>query len=1013
MGMHRIILCLTVSGLSFSYQPLLACAEPFAEPRQCCTPLEKIQTHLSRYTLYISQDAERLARQALFDAQVLLELHDPQMQNTRALWEQVAAAHAQLSQFSQAEKLYTRLYAKEARFAYVLPLADLALAQQHPAAARQWLLLAEQGYSATSFPPRLPYALWSAGLLSQAEPRFQYLFSEQGVSLRKAQDPVLLDTWRLAYAALLLSRADTASRAERSARAEAQLNAISQWSTVPQALLADVWMDLERYERAAPLFQALYQASPERLDYGLAWANVLTLMNDPLAKTLYPAIFQQAQQKTGVTDTTWRALMSGLKASQADAQAELAFLRIQDKRSQDWLEGAFLAELRGDDATMRLRYQRVLETLPEGSEANDARMLQRVQAEWALFLAGRRQTETGRDFLQLQQEMAQRLQEWQPLLWGTIEGRLLWSRLALALDTPTLRETLAGAIPEMQRATDLNPEQKRELALNQALLSLRQDHLLAAALDYEQLYQRWQQTPEPWPTAFMLSLARGLGEVGKLQAAEQLWSALQQQPEARYQAEAWAFERLLIQAKAYPQWRVRDAVKARMAAQDRSQSLSPNTQLMRAQLALQLMDYTQARQDFEAVLKRWPGERLALQGLALSLKGQQRYAQAHERFTALQTWFLPEDAPYDDTALRLAEIERAWQDPVQALQRLERLSAKKPEAALLAESIAQTQWIDTETGFVYQGLAGWQQQDLFIGERYVSLGVTHLSQKLGHRLPVTSARSHQPPFQQELGLDLTHYQPLGASSWFPFLRGKAYTRSLWRREFEEGPLHAWLSPTLAYQWGLPDPLSIGSNQHGRMQLEAGLQMDPRQALIASGTLAVGEAELFLGSFYNYGGDLRWRWREAWHSTQGVWGVDAVTGLDNYLVLDGDNQTQDLFRQRNAVNLVYHDQIFDYQGRLELAPIYGTLADLYLGTQQRLDYRFSADWTGVLRAEWHHYQQPVQRLQNRWQAGVGVRYALPSLGMGPLSLGVTLEMLHFYQSDQPPVPQLSIQWETRQ
>lgn len=963
----------------------------------CCTPLEKTQAHLSLLVLYLQQGETLLAQQALFDAQVLLSLHDPQMQS-QELWEQVASAHARLQHLPQAEALYARLYALQAKSEYLLPLAELALAQQQTAKAQQWLLRADPLYSATDFPARLPYALWSAGLTERAKQRFAFLFSEAGQPLRQEASVLDLDTWRLAYAA------------SDKTQALSQLQAIQNLDAVSQPLLADVWMSLKRYTEASAIYAQLFAQSPARLDYALAWANSLALAKAPQAATVYGDAFELAQTQENVSDAQWRNLMSGLKAHFAYGQAEQAFLRLHKPLAADWLEAAFLAELLGDEAAMLQRYQAVLDSLPAAATGPEV-LQQRISAEWALFLARRRQAQTPAAFHELQETMVQRVLQWRASeRFATPEGFLSIVRMMMALETPALHPILAQQWQGSPPAS-WTLEQQRDYRLLQAEWLVSQGERLSAALHYEALFRQWRslkETPSevPWSEAQLLALARGLGVVGKLQAAELLWQACLTENSTSRETWQWTFERLWAQAQAYPQWQTRAEVKARFEALPMPTNLSPAARLARAQLALTLQEDALARQDFTQVLAHWPGERLARQGLAMSLKSEQRYGLAHQVFTELQQWYAPATLSYRDATLRLAEIERAWQDPSRAVQRAQILRA---EAERFLHNVQGEQgWLLTPD-LRYLGTARWQQQNLFIGERAVALGISELAQRLTHPLRF---EDHQPPLVSALGLDLSDYQPLGDSPWFSFSRGRLYTTSHWRQEFAEGPLHAWVTPTLAYQWGVPNPLSIGSNQHGRVQTTAGLQLDARQALLTSGQWAFGQAELYLGSFYNYGGDVGWRWREVWMPTQGMWGVDVVTGLDNYLVLDGSNQTQDLFRQRNGLRLVYQDPRLDYQGGIDIDPIYGTLNDLHLGTQHRLAYRFDSDWQGFVRAQWHRYEQPLQALQNQWRAGVGVRYDWPTPETWPLHVELGFDWVHFYQSEQGPTPQFLLQWETR-
>ena len=1028
----------------FGLGPLAAPPAQAAVRALCCTPLEQINTHLELLTLYLKQGDTAAAQQALFNAQTLLQLHFPTVASQPAHWAQVASAHSALAQFEPAFAIYERLYRARPDASYALRLGQLALQLDQGELASHWLTVAHRLFPADAFPPVLALNLWESKRYPAAALRLEAL--QTNPVLRDALSASAQADNRLRLADIYL-RQDTPTKA-RALLLRTPLDLVSPGL---KPVLASVYMRLARFDEAATLYEELLRAAPQHPSYLLALANALSQQTPQADSQRIQALFRQGFDLSVVpSDSTndtlnerkdddfWRSLFFGLSRYGEFRRAEQAFLRLTQPTVTDVLQAAFLAQRRGQTQLAQARFRQVVQRLPLRPGTAQA-LRQRWQAEWALLQDVGQSLQDPTAFRQHQAEASRRWQAvfGQSLLQSTAEGRLLLIESALALGTPGVlsqAETLLN-----MPADDWDNEASSASAtwqLRQAELELRQ-RPAAAPVRFEQLFQRLR----PLSAAERADLARGLTAVQKNRAAEQVWESLLDAPETLQPQDPqsivqWQLERLHNRLQSVPL----DQAKVQAVRQSLTEHMqqwpeeaATLTLLRRAQLAFSLRDYALARADFSQVLAIWPGNLTARQGLALSLLGLQRYRLAHEAFLVLQDWCPPEGELYRDASLRLAQIEQIWGYRALPLQRAELLqqSQQFPSTDAIALAAQQLQvelfskqW-PTPLGYMphmpytplYTGELSGGFQDFFIGNTYTRYGLFNTGHTLSWIHPQeTPPGALTPALQQQLTLEATRYQRLGESDAFSFQRGGLRWAQHWRHESPTGPLHYWWKPAVAYRWGIPEPFTIGVNQHGHAELETGVQLDRHQALQWEGDLKFGQAELFLGSFYNYGSAFRWRWSESlidpWGHEAGVWGAALVVGVQNYLVLDGSGTQQNLFRQINGIDMRYEDSAWEYTGHFDVSPIYGTLSDINFNTRHALKQELNAEWALEYQIEAHHYQQPIQRFQNQWRAQGGMVYHFQMPLQNPLSLAVGIGLNHFYSTGFVPAPQIYFSLRTR-
>jgi Tfp pilus assembly protein PilF len=1008
----------------------------------CCSPLEQISTHLELLTLYLKQGDATAARKALFNAQTLLELHAPEVASQPIYWAQVASAHSVLGQFEPAFEIYQSLYALEPGGASALRLGQLALQLRRMEEAQRWLMLAHRLYTLADFPAVLALNLWEAGLYPAAVLRFKTL--ETQALARKLSAQVLAENrLRLADIYLQASAASSSTFSGSAADARDLLDRtrIALISTDLQPLLASVFLRLQQFDAAATVYQKLLQAEPQNPAYLLALANSLVAQQPSAEGSRIRLLFEQAfdllNTQDGVADASWRNVGFGLAAQGDIRRAEQAFLKLTNPGSADFLQAAFLAQQRGELPLAQERFRQVLRILPVLPDHAEA-LQQRWQAEWALWQSEAQMLTNAQAFRAHQNRAGDRWKAVfaQNLLQSTPEGRLLLIESALALDTPEI-------LSQAETLVEISPEPS--LALRHAELALRQRPEAAPVL-YEQLLQAFLKQRGSLSVAEQADLARGLTAVQKYQGAERVWKELladSAEPLVLLEAPEYAIRRQWQLERLHNQWQIprltaqrqqqiRDAFVKDITQAPDDEPL-PLTLLRRAQLALSLGDYTQARTDFSRVLKSMPGNLVARQGWALSLQGLQRYGLAHEALKDLQRWSIPQAPLFRDAHLRLAQIEQMWGYRSLPEQRARWLMSPDSsdserafpdglafQAAELQASLHDSRWTSSPPqlnpntlaaghDLAYTGQLKGRLQDFFIGNAYTRYGILDTSHTLSWIHPQKTDGRLTPALAQQLTVEAERYQILGESDWFSFQRGGVRWQQHWRHESNTGPLHYWFTPALAYRLGLPEPLSIGVNQHGHAQLETGVQLDTHQAFQWDADIKFGQAEVFLGGFYNYGSVLRWRWREPlvspWGDAFGVWGVELMTGVQNYLVLDGNGGQQNLFRQLNGIDVVYQTRSWDYIGKFDVSPIYGSLSDINLNTTHVLQQELSADWGLEYRLEAHHYNQPVQRYQNQWRAQAGVVHHFQTPLQQPLSLAFGIGFNHFYSAELMPAPQL--------
>lgn len=1023
-------ICLTAT---LSHAPLVA-----REVHGCCTPLEQIQTHLELLTLYLQQQKLEAARKELFNAQLLLDLHYPQLLNQYAFWKQVAAAHARLGNTDTAYGLYLRLFqslegAASERFEWVeragllLNLGQLALQQDQKQRAQFWLRQTLQTYQARDVipPPVLAYHLWAA---DQKDLAYDVLMQvqktgETGVaSLNRIwpEDPVVLQSWYLAFADLLLSQGQAESARVWLDQASVLTPEISTSPNV--SLWASLLLRLKEPGAAAELYAQMLAREPENPDYALALAESrLQQGRVDLAAEAYRQAHMnyrgnKVRQASKATDAAWRALLFGLKSTGQMPLAEDAFQRIHSPTAEDLLQGAYLAVERGDDSLARQRFQQVLAQLDLEAAASGQQSPEAKVVEWsAMFALEQRRlkaSQTPDVYRQREADLTQKLAALVSVLEATPAGRTLLLNSAMGLGTDASLDIAERVLQEPPP-----PGEALTWLSHAADLALRRQARLQAALLYEQLYEQWygqlssQALDDRLPRAQWAGIARGLSAVGKTQAADVLWQEILKKPSPQQLQFQWeSLQNQVRQAQQKHDTKRLKRLRQDVADQSLSEEIPVPARLAHGQLALMLDDFEASEASFQAVLKAEPGTLLARQGLALSWEAQGRRPQAHKALTDLADWLAPTDPVARDARLRLARIEVDWKKQALAARRLARLSRGHDGVAWQAREAQQdlfsTYFPLFEKGD-YHGFFGGRQQDLFIGDQYRRYGVLETEHRVQWVSPHENA--HRPPLIHEFSVFAERYQVLEGANGFAFQRGGLKWQQYWRHEFEQGPLFAWVTPALAYRWGLPEPLSIGINQHGHGQLQLGLQLTPQQRVRWDSDLKFGQAELYLGSFHNYGTTLRWQWRDGLALAEGLWGVDLLTGIDNYLVLDGNGEPQGLFRQRNGIEMVYQDaqRNIDYTGRFELNPIFGSLSDTHMNTAHAFTQGLDPDWDLTYSLEAHHYGLPLQRYQNYWRAQMGVAYHLPTPLAQPLSLHIGVGLIHFYQTDQPPAPQFFV------
>ncbi len=1003
----------------------------------CCPVREQIPTLLELGRLYYEEQNPSQAIDNLQQAEMLL--------NQRPLnpyqkgWEQLAYYYRQLDQAERSLAIYTRLYQELPAYQerYALRAGQTALQLKNQPLARTWLKRANI---------RPEESLWIELAAALRDANLPLLARQRYRAIRDNNIP-FTHTMRLYYADTLLPGYPTQAREVLQDYAS---ETPDQWP-----LEASVRLQLGDLARASVLYERLRQRFPDNVDYALALGSVRLRQQAPARESFLQAYTLWQKSPAALTPSQRSTLLFGLSESELFAEAEAFFRALDAATNQDLLVAAQLAQRRQNPTLAAARYRRLstrLQRTPDSalesallentvalvrgypdylplltelaeiskSTANNtpSRLSIRVLLAEVDLIQAQRQlllSQTPEDYARWQGEIVRQLTSMEELS-PSPETRILIAEGWLNLG---LKESSEKAL-ELLETVPMSPRAQ----LRQAQAHLQAQQPLAASTLYQALYTNSDRGQQLSSTQ-RLNLARNLSALGQTRRAEQLFDLLDGLSETEQNSTQLRLLQLKNRWRQHPRKSPRfKNVLQRIKMPEKATFRDVDTHLEYAHLALELGASKQAFESYTKVLDLHPGERSARRGRALSLQDLQRHARAYTALENLQEWYPTTHENYREASLRLAQIEQHWQHRHSANARTTALLHQKDtvfyRAQRLREDLYEARWDltpDHPLEWGYDSRNNVQAQDLFIGGAYTRYGTAETAHTLRwQQQNPLEVNDPQPDIQHAITLDTERYQELGAPAWFDFQRGSVGWESHWRYESPTGPVSYTLNPRLSYHRAWADRQDVGSVQYGNASLNLGLQWNTHQAFAWENDLRFGEADLFLGSFYNYGSRGIWRWRQSLPGATpqggGTWGWDITAGLENYLILDGNGEEQSIFRQLNQVGWVYETRHVRYRGDVDISPILGDLNDLNFNTSHTLRHHLSPRWSLWHRLEAHHYFEPVQRFQNRvsWQSRVS--YEIPTPQRFPLyaELGTGLNL--FYSTQVTNIPLFYLGLRTR-
>ncbi len=1022
----------SVVGLATLFVGLLApaagaCPTQYAQqgPTRCALkPQEQYLVYLDLGRLYRQQESYRQAEQAFEAARYLGDPVEPLIelgvtQSTRqnpaaaAVYFQEALALLQAQpQLSLIDRLaYEQIQAEDwsgARSALLLSLSQVNSAAKNLQLGQVYQKLAQDQLATAAFgkahqlylqtqalaPVALATGLRETQQLRLAESWLrQYLKRGQNTAIETAQFQT-----ELGLILALQQRPDANLYLEQATR---QVDILDSGYKL---MLASAWREQKNYAVAADIYQRLIDQTPRRFDRVLALADSLFQIEDPRAERFYLIAYDILPGKAD--DGQLRTLAYGLKDFDPSKSLN-SFQQIQSPKIQDWLEQGYLLRALQRDPEALSAFQSASQYLASDTPVT-------VYQSLAYHLIQLQAYPEALSVLQMQERNSQ----------TPFPHALQLAQVYFALEQPAqARIALAELIQNPPDSADdrlslaaVLVEQEQSQA---ALRLLQPFPVKSAARDLllAEIYRQRQQESQALALLRpLVSQSKGLSLSQQRQLALALLD-LEQHQSARalllnLPDQQTLNPRTAIDYSQDAEWQIAlarsylpdDAQQAQPYLQQAEQILTqqdrpPLRLLKQLGYAYHLSKaYADSRQVYTQVLERSPADRDALTIQAYHWDQSGRFSQALAAYDRVLKLYPQEKEVHFNRGLIYQAMGQRWQALADFRQSAPQASLQC-QACKLSQQLFRQQW--ALNSILDQDLnlqAG--TQDLFIGGNYSRFIVSSAQSNLEWNLN-NPWDAHQPDLLAELNAGLSRHQELGTDNWFSFNRYQVGTALSMTQYPESGP-HRWqIKPSFDYHYAQADPAEIAAVQSGRLKLITNLDPVRQWRLGLGGELAFGQADLFLGAFYNYGAEAKISW------FPDLWEFTYLAGLQNYQFLSAADQVRQVYRQLNSLQVVYFGEPFAYRGNFDISPIFGELTDLNLNSLQRVQFHLTDQLALKAEAESHHYLSQEQRFQNVLSLQAAGSWKLPLPWQFPLYLQIGTRWNWFYSGDQTPTPNLFI------